>query len=102
MSPAKRSLRILRRAQDDLSDILEYIRRDRPRAAAHVVEELLGAIEGLETHPERGAKPEDEVLRRRGYRFLLVRDYLIFYKVLPKQVRVYRILHGKRKYAHLL
>lgn len=102
MSPPKRAVRILRRAQDDLIDILEYIGRDRPHAAARIMEQLLDAIETLEIYPGRGVEPEDRILRRRGYRVLIVGDYLIFYKVLPKQVRVYRVLHGRRKYSHLL
>lgn len=102
MTPQRRSVRILRRAQDDLAEVHRYIRRDRPDAADRLTDKLLDAIESLEITPERGMMPRDQCLRDLGYRVLVQGEYLIFYKVLPRQVRVYRVLHGKRRYAHLL
>ena len=46
--------------------------------------------------------PRDQRLRDLGYRGLIQREHLVFYKVLPRQVRVYRVLHGRRRYADLL
>lgn len=47
--------------------------------------------------------PRDPVLRQRGYRYLVFEgEHLIFYKVLPRQIRVYRVLRGRRAYQHLL
>ena len=37
-----------------------------------------------------------------GYRHLARGEYLIFYKVLPSVVRVYRVLHGRRRYQNVL
>jgi addiction module RelE/StbE family toxin len=97
-----RQVRILRRAERDLEEILHYLQRERPRSARSVVEGLLSGSESLSTHPERGARPRDGRLSRLGYRFLTRGPYLIFYKVLSRQVRVYRVLHGKRRYQALL
>lgn len=97
-----RAIRILRRAQFDLVDIRRYVERDRPAAAERLVERLLGAIETLGEMPDRGAVPRDERLARLGYRVLVERDYLVFYKVLRTQVRVYRVLHGRRRYGALI
>ena len=97
-----RSIRLLRRAQNDLIEIRNYVRRDRPIAADRLVEKVLERIESLERLPDRGVVPRDDRLRRLGYRVLIVSDDLIFYKILPEQVRVYRILHGRRKYSHLI
>ena len=63
---------------------------------------MLDAIESLATMPERGAAPRDPVLSARGYRFLVHGSYLVSYKVLPRQVRVFRVLHGRRTYRGLL
>lgn len=63
---------------------------------------MLGAIESLATMADRGARPRDDTLRDKGFRFLVRGDYLVFYKVVRTQVRVYRVLHGKRAYRGLL
>lgn len=98
----KRSVRILRRAQTDLMEIRDYVERDAPKAAERLVDRLVARMESLEHTPEVGVLPRDVVLRARGYRVLIEGEYLIFYKVLARQVRVYRVLHGRRKYRDLL
>ncbi len=97
-----KTVRILRRAQTDLEEIKRYIERDSPRRAEKFVSKLLDRIESLSTLPNAGILPRDETLRARGFLILIERQYLIFYKVLSKQVRVYRVLHGRRRYQHLL
>ena len=98
----KRSVRVLRRAQNDLIAIRDYVRRDRPNAADRLIEKLLDTIESLEQLADRGVVPRDERLRSLGYRVLIEGDYLVFYKTLPTQVRIYRVVHGRRRYRHLL
>jgi toxin ParE1/3/4 len=98
----KRPVRVLRRAARDLQTLHDYLAREAPRRAGPFLDRLLAAIESLEEHAERGPQPRDEALRQRGYRFLAYRDYLVFYKVMPRQVRVYRVLHAKRAYRPLL
>ena len=97
-----KTVRILRRAQTDLKEIKRYIERDSPRRAEKLVSKLLDRIESLSTLPNAGILPRDETLRARGFLVLIEGQYLIFYKVLSKQVRVYRVLHGRRRYQHLL
>jgi toxin ParE1/3/4 len=98
----KRVVRILRHAQLDLAETQRYAARDRPAAAQRLVERLLGSIESLEKLSNRGVVPRDARLAALGYRVLVEGEHLVFYKVSPKQVRVYRVLHGRRKYAHLI
>jgi toxin ParE1/3/4 len=98
----KRAVRVLRRAQRDLVEIQTYVWRDNPAAAERLVEGLLRQIERLGDLPLRGALPKDSRLRVAGYRHVARGEYLIFYKVLPSVVRVYRVLHGRRRYQHLL
>jgi plasmid stabilization system protein ParE len=98
----KRAVRVLRRAQADLLEIQAYIVRDRPEAAEALVKAILDLLQSLEAMPDRGAVPRDTHLRHAGYRYVRHGEYLIFYKVLRSQVRVYRILHGRRLYKDLL
>ena len=97
-----RPVRVLRRAQTDLLEIQEYIARENPGAAEAFVNAILDLLHSLGDLPERGPVPRDAHLRGAGYRYVQHGEYLIFYKVLRSQVRVYRILHGRRLYKDLL
>lgn len=98
----KRAVRVLRRAQNDLAEIHDYICRDRRDAADRLIAKLLDVIESLENLADRGVAPRDERLRSLGYRVLIEGEYLIFYKTVRSQVRVYRVVHGRRRYRHLI
>ncbi len=78
------------------------MQRDRPGAADRFTDKLLDSIEAFKANPQRGARPRDERLRQLGHRVLVHGEYVVFYKVLPKQVRVYRVLHGRRRYSDLV
>jgi plasmid stabilization system protein ParE len=49
-----------------------------------------------------GKIPNDEKLARLDYRVVVTDNYLIFYKISGKTVRVYRIMHGARDVPELL
>lgn len=98
----KRSVRVLKRAQRDLEHVYDYVAREAPMRADAFIDGLLDTIESLEQFADRGSTPRDPALRDRGYRYLVHRQYLIFYKILRKQVRVHRVLHGKRAYRDIL
>ena len=95
-------VRVLRRAERDLVELRTYLDREAPHSAGHVLDDLLDAIESLARSPQRGARPRDERLRSRGFRFLVRRPYLIFFKVTGRRVWVYRVLHGRRPWSRLL
>jgi toxin ParE1/3/4 len=98
----KRTVRVLDWACRDLDEIRQCVAGDRPDAAKELAGRLLDAIDSLAVQPDRGAVPRDGRLRARGYRFLVVRPYLVFYRVGARAVRVYRVLHGRRQYSLLL
>ena len=49
--------------------------------AKRFVEELRAECHRLESFPYAGALPKDRILRSSGYRFIVYKDYLIFYLV---------------------
>ena len=97
-----KKVRLLRRALSDLEEIRRYVERDRPEAARRLVFRLLDAAESLGDHSERGTRPRDERLRALGYRFVVVNPYVLFFKIGQNNVRVYRVLHGHRRYRAML
>ena len=97
-----RAVRVLRRAQTDLLEMQHYIARDNPTAAEEMLKAMLDLIASLGEFSERGRIPQDAVLRAADYRYVRHGEYLVFYKVLRSQVRVYRIVHGRRRYEDIL
>lgn len=75
----------------DIEGILEYISRDKPEAAVRFVEQILGQCELLSAAPELGEPRPNIIPELRVFSF---RNYGIYYRVLPDQVRVERVLHG--------
>lgn len=96
------SVRVLRNAQRDLQAIYDYIVLEAPTRAGPFIDKLIEAIESLSTMPSRGPLPRDPVVRARGYRILVHDPYLIFFKIVGRQVRVHRVLRGSRAYRDLL
>lgn len=96
------TVRVLRLAEADLFEIYEQIAEGSPRRAVEMVERVLDRIESLSRLPNRGARPRDERLKQKGYRFVVEHPYLVFYKVGPSQVWVHRVVHGKSAYERLL
>lgn len=98
-----RKVRLLRRAQADLESIERYLLTEAGSSvAARTVDRLLDVIETLEDHAERAATPRDERLRGLGFRYLVRRPYLVFFRIQPREVRVHRVVHGHRKYAGMI
>jgi toxin ParE1/3/4 len=102
VSPRKRSVRLLALAEQDLADIYEYISVDNPSAAERLLSRIEKDLGSLATQPLLGRIPRDPDIARLGYRYLIIADYLAFYRLEPSVVLVHRILHGARDYVDIL
>lgn len=89
-------------ARQDLLEIIEYLNTLSPQAALAYYDLLTEQIAGLSTMPHRCPRPRDLALAAKGYRYLIVKDYLVFYKVVEDTVQIHRILYGRRDYTALL
>ena len=52
--------------------------------------------------PERCPRPKDLALAAKGYRYLIVKNYLVFYVVAGDTVQIRRTLYARRGYRALL
>lgn len=89
-------------AQRDLRDIVDYLNTLSPSAALRYYDKLTEEIASLSTMPERCPRLRDLALAAKGYRYLIVENYLIFYVVSGGTVQIRRILYGRRDYRALL
>jgi toxin ParE1/3/4 len=97
-----RRVRLLKPAQADLLAIERYVALDSPATAAVWVGRLLEAIESLGEFAERGSHPRDRRIKTLGFRVMTHAPYLIFYRIHRSEVRVHRVVHGRREYQRLL
>ena len=102
MPKIKYTVRLLTSAEQDFNEIIDYILLENTSAAISIADKIESNLQFLENNPQLGRIPDDQELLRLGYRYLIVLDYLIFYKIEDTTIIVYRILHGARNYKSLL
>lgn len=89
-------------AEQDLIDIVDYLNTLSKQAALRYYDLLTKEIAGLSVMPDRYPHPRDLALTAKGYRYLVVKDYLVFYIVADDTVQIHRILYGRRDYQSIL
>jgi toxin ParE1/3/4 len=77
------------KSRDDLLNIVRYIARDKPQAAARFVGKLEQQCEFLARFPESGTKRQDLAPTLRLFTF---RGYGIYFRNLDDRVRIERVL----------
>ncbi len=93
-------------AYEDLDSIDSYIAKTlaNPSAADRLMEKMERSINQLKDLPYIGSEVADAYLAAKGYRKLVVDNYIVFHLVSEKErtVIVMRVLHGAREYQNLL
>ena len=102
MPKPKYSVLIYPLAEEDLNDILEYLSGFSPMIANSFIEKVSSSLEQLESLPETHSLVLDKKLREKGYRYIVIDNYLIFYVIVENSVQIRRILFGRRNYRNLL
>lgn len=100
----KHRIRYTQAAIDDLDAIFDYIAVEDRDAAIKLLERFDKRITQLADAPYTGAAVSSDELTMvaSGYRYATVLPYLIFYRVVPSEVRIGRILHSRQDWLHLL
>ena len=91
------------KALSDLDEIFAYIsdKLANPVAAESTINGILDTADMLKEHSEIG-KPlyfSDDIFS--GYRYLIYKNYLVFYRSSNDTAYIDRILYGKRDYINL-
>ena len=95
-------VRIFPSAQQDLLVVIDYLNTLSKEAALNYYDRLTSEISSLRIMPERYPRPRDLALAAKGYRYLVVGNYLVFYVVSGNIVQIRRILYARRDYKQLL
>lgn len=98
----KYNIKIFSAAKKDLMDIVEYINTLSREAAIKQYDGIIQKISTLTQMPERCSMVKDNNLKLKGYRVLIVDNYLVFFVVKSSTVQIRRILYARRDYSWLL
>lgn len=98
----KYKIKIYSNAKMDLKDIVSYLNTLSPQAALRYYDWIVEKIGSLPEMPERCPFVQDVALKAKGYRYLIVENYLVFFVVKADMVQIRRILYRKRNYEWLL
>lgn len=92
------------KARNDLDEIWTYISEKllNPSAAEATVNGILDTIGMLQAQAEIGKPLYFSSDLFSGYRFLVYKNYLAFYRTSEDTVYIDRIIYGKRDYMRLL
>lgn len=101
---AKYRIRYTRDAVDDLDSIFDYISDDNRDAAAGMLKRIENTILNLADNPRMGAvlPTNDLSLVEPGYRRIVVRPYVIFYRIGKGEIFTARVLHYRQDWMNLL
>jgi toxin ParE1/3/4 len=80
-------------AEADAAEIWAYIARDNPTAASRMLGRFDRLFQTLAAQPGAGKSVE---MLAPHLRFIPIGSYLVFYRSLPDEVEISRILHGAR------
>lgn len=94
------------KADEQLREIIFYIADDSGSIdiALNYLDKIEKAINRLEDFPMSGSVPRYSILRKQGYRVLIVERHLIFYKIDEdkKEIIIYAIVDSRREYRNLI
>lgn len=98
------SLIIYPSAQLDLDKIFNYVYHDlsNPRAAFNLIDSFRKAFNNLRLFPESHPLINNEHVKDKSLRKLLVKNYIAFYRVRGREIQIVRVLYGMSDYQYLL
>ena len=98
----KYKIRIYSSAKMDLKDIISYLNTLSPQVSMKYYGMIVENISNLAVMPERCSFVRDVALKAKGYRYMIVENYLVLFVIKADTVQIHRIIYGKRNYEWLL
>lgn len=95
-------IKIYPSAERDFKNIIDYLNTLSKDTALKYYDTIIEKISSLENFPNRCPYVRDTFLKAKGYRYLTVKNYYIFYRIVGDTVYVYRIIYDKQDYLSLL
>ena len=89
---------------EDVESSVNYIKYvlQNPIAAQRLKNEIKRAYKKIKENPFIYPSVPVEHLASKGYRFIMVMNYMLFFKVIDKIINVERFLYGPRDWINIL
>lgn len=104
--PEKYTVKLTQQAEEQLREIVEYIRftLQAPNAASKMLDTLAEEIYSLDQFPYRAPLTEEEPWHSQGVHRISVKNFLVYFWVdeAQKNVQVTGIIYGRRDQRHQL
>jgi len=90
--------------REDVKSSVKYIKHtlQAPAAAQRLKDEIKKNYKKIKETPFIYPAVPNEYLASMGFRFVMVRNYMLFYTVEEKQVNIIRFLYGHRDWINIL
>lgn len=104
MEKNKYQLKIFPLAQLDMKQIFDYITVElcNPTAAIGLINDFEKAFSIVCKFPESCPYINNEYVKDKSLRKLVVNNYIAFYRIRDNEIQVVRVLYGMRNYEALL
>lgn len=104
MENNKYQLKIFPMARLDMEQIFDYIAVElcNPTAAIEQINDFEKAFENVCTFPESCPYINNEYVKDKSLRKLIVNNYIAFYRIKDNEIQVVRVLYGMRNYEPFL
>ena len=95
-------VRMLPAAEEDIDNIVDFLYSESRHAAIVFLNRFEETKRVLSEFPYLGRIPGNVFWNRSGYRYCVMSDYLIFYRIESDVVLIFRIFHGSQDYENIL
>lgn len=98
------NLHLSPQAEKDLYEIKAYIEKDleNPQAALSTIAKITKTIRRLREHTLIGTSLSAIANIDNDYRYLVSGNFIVFYRVVDKDIFIDRVLYGRRDYLRIL
>lgn len=91
-------------SKQDLIGIKKYIKYNlqEPNIANKLINKIKKEIDQLAINPELYSIIDDDFIKKRETRKVVVNNYIVFYRIKNNSVEIVRVLYGRRNWIKLL
>jgi toxin ParE1/3/4 len=88
----------------DIEEMFSYISKDNKKAAKELRTRVYSGIKNLATFPYKypAVQEDDAPGAERGYRYMVVTPYIVFYRVMEERLIIARVLHSRQNWLQIL
>ena len=92
-------------ADAGIRKIILYVAQNFGNAAAmEKLDDIESGIMNLSENPQMGTEPRYPVLRRQGYKVLVLKKDMVFYKIddVKKEIMIYAVMDQRQDYLNII